>query len=282
MEYRDKLVLTPMVRVVTSPLDPRIQPPPFSLKPQQRPLNSSHLAPTLRRDCGSVGSSHAIAEKAEIANLIGASNYPSAKCCHVGMNYGPCITSYCNALQGTLPSRLLVAEYGADITSGEEIIDHKFLKCERVTNESIGTVDFLERGTDNVVFRTCPQERDRVIFQMGTSDAIFSLIIVFSLTRCNDVAAIDINMACPESLSLSILTTLWRNLDTTVTCKIRLRNTRQDTGVGTKVKGMPRDPAKWDEIADVVFALSIAVIATGDVFEYEDFKRIKDAAGMLA
>jgi tRNA-dihydrouridine synthase 2 len=37
-------------------------------------------------------------------------------------------------LQGTLPFRLLAAEYGADITYGEEIIDHKFLKCERVTN----------------------------------------------------------------------------------------------------------------------------------------------------
>jgi tRNA-dihydrouridine synthase 2 len=37
-------------------------------------------------------------------------------------------------LQGTLPFRLLAAEYGADITYGEEIIDHKLLKCERVTN----------------------------------------------------------------------------------------------------------------------------------------------------
>jgi hypothetical protein len=33
-----------------------------------------------------------------------------------------------------LPFRLLAAEYGADITYGEEIIDHKFLKCERVIN----------------------------------------------------------------------------------------------------------------------------------------------------
>jgi tRNA-dihydrouridine synthase 2 len=29
---------------------------------------------------------------------------------------------------------MLAAEYGAGITYGEEIIDHKFLKCERVTN----------------------------------------------------------------------------------------------------------------------------------------------------
>lgn len=49
-----------------------------------------------------------------------------------------------------------------------------------------------------------------------------------------------------------------------------------------KVKDRPRDPAKWDEIADVVSALSIPVIANGDVFEYEDFKRIKDATGLYA
>lgn len=36
--------------------------------------------------------------------------------------------------QGTLPFRLLAAEYGADITYGEEIIDHKLLKCERRVN----------------------------------------------------------------------------------------------------------------------------------------------------
>lgn len=38
------------------------------------------------------------------------------------------------SLQGTLPFRLLAADYGADITYGEEIIDHKLLKCERRVN----------------------------------------------------------------------------------------------------------------------------------------------------
>jgi tRNA-dihydrouridine synthase 2 len=46
-----------------------------------------------------------------------------------------------------------------------------------------------------------------------------------------------------------------------------------------KVPDRPRDPAKWSEIADVVAALSIPVIANGDVFEYDDFRRIKDATG---
>ncbi|CAD6262950.1 unnamed protein product [Miscanthus lutarioriparius] len=210
---------------------------------------------------------------------------------------------------GTLPFRLLAAEYGADITYGEEIIDHKLLKCERVTNESLGTTDFVEKGTDSVVFRTCPEERGRVVFQMGTSNAVRALKAAQLV--CQDVSAIDINMGCPKSFLLSggmgaallskpelihdILTRLLRNLDTTVTCKIRLLNTPKDTvelarriektGVpalavhGRKIKDRPRDPAKWDEIADVVSALSIPVIANGDVFGYEDFKRIKDATG---
>lgn len=48
-----------------------------------------------------------------------------------------------------------------------------------------------------------------------------------------------------------------------------------------KVADRPRDPAKWDEIADVVAALSIPVIANGDVLEYDDFSRIKTATGTL-
>lgn len=45
------------------------------------------------------------------------------------------------------------------------------------------------------------------------------------------------------------------------------------------MKDRPRDPAKWNEIADVVASLSIPVIANGDVFEYEDFGRMKNATG---
>jgi len=41
--------------------------------------------------------------------------------------------------------------------------------------ESLGTTDFVEKGTDSVVFRTCPQERGRVVFQMGTSNAVRAL-----------------------------------------------------------------------------------------------------------
>ncbi|XP_028245416.1 tRNA-dihydrouridine(20) synthase [NAD(P)+]-like isoform X3 [Glycine soja] len=183
------------------------------------------------------------------------------------------------------------------------------LKCERRINEVIGSTDFVEKGTNNVVFRTCDEEKDRVVFQIGTSDAVRALTTAQLV--CNDVAAVDINMGCPKSFSVSggmgaallskpelihdILTTLKRNLNTPVTCKIRLLKSPHDTvelarriektGVsalavhGRKVPDRPRDPAKWNEIADVVSALSIPVIENGDVFENDDVERIKSATG---
>lgn len=210
---------------------------------------------------------------------------------------------------GTLPFRLLAAQYGADITYGEEIIDHKLIKCERRLNEDIGSIDFVEKGTHNVVFRTCHEEKNRVVFQMGTSNAERALTAAQIV--CKDVAAVDINMGCPKSFSISggmgaalltrpelihdILTILKRNLDIPVTCKIRLLKSSQETvelaqqiektGVaalavhGRRIADRPRDPAKWNEIADVVAALSIPVIANGDVFGYDDFQRIKVATG---
>ncbi|XP_006292362.2 tRNA-dihydrouridine(20) synthase [NAD(P)+]-like [Capsella rubella] len=210
---------------------------------------------------------------------------------------------------GTLSFRMLAAEYGADITYGEEIIDHKFVKCERRINVAYGTTEFVEKGMDNVVFSTCEEERNRVVFQMGTSDAVRALKAAEIV--CNDVATVDINMGCPKAFSIQggmgaallskpelihdILATLKRNLDVPVTCKIRLLKSPADTvelarrieklGVpalavhGRKIADRPRDPAKWDEIADVVAALSIPVIANGDVLEYDDFSRIKTATG---
>jgi tRNA-dihydrouridine synthase 2 len=63
--------------------------------------------------------------------------------------------------------------------------------------------------------------------------------------RSRDIAAIDVNMGCPKSFSISggmgaallskpdlihdILTTLKRNLNIPVTCKIRLLKTHHDT-----------------------------------------------------
>lgn len=41
--------------------------------------------------------------------------------------------------------------------------------------EHLGSIDFVEKGYGNVVFRTCNEERNRVVFQIGTSDAVRAL-----------------------------------------------------------------------------------------------------------
>lgn len=43
------------------------------------------------------------------------------------------------------------------------------------TSDVIGSTDIVEKGTESIVFRTCPEERNRVVFQMGTSDAVRAL-----------------------------------------------------------------------------------------------------------
>lgn len=165
---------------------------------------------------------------------------------------------------GTLPLRLLSLDYGADTVYGEEVIDHKVLRCVRKENPVLGTVDFVipprpysgkkkkkrrklhaggghgftEPGTV-LVFRTCPAEHQRVVFQLGSGNAVRALQSAQLLER--DVSAIDLNMGCPKHFSISggmgasllqrhggweravdIIKTLRRNLSIPVSCKIRL------------------------------------------------------------
>ncbi|XP_033613693.1 tRNA-dihydrouridine(20) synthase [NAD(P)+]-like isoform X3 [Fukomys damarensis] len=99
---------------------------------------------------------------------------------------------------GTLPMRLLALDYGADIVYCEELIDLKMLQCKRVVNELLSTIDFVAPD-DRVVFRTCAKEQNRVVFQMGTSDAERALAVARLVE--NDVAGIDVNMGCPKEYS---------------------------------------------------------------------------------
>ncbi|CAM6068688.1 unnamed protein product [Sphagnum tenellum] len=118
------------------------------------------------------------------------------------------------------------------------------------------------------------------------------LIQSFSISGENGAALLS-----KPNLIHDILTTLERSLNIPVTCKIFLLKTHHDTvelagriektGVaaiavhGRKVAGRPRGPTQWDGVAEVVSALSILVIANGDVFEYSNFQCIKDATGRL-
>mmetsp|Transcript_8271 Transcript_8271/g.37435 ORF Transcript_8271/g.37435 Transcript_8271/m.37435 type:complete len:177 (-) Transcript_8271:610-1140(-) len=103
----------------------------------------------------------------------------------------------------TMPTRLLAAEYGADIVYSEELIDRKMMKVKRVENTAWGTVDFIDPDATNddtaVVFQTTPEEKNRLVMQLGTGDATRAL--QSAMVAVNDVAAIDINMGCPLKFS---------------------------------------------------------------------------------
>jgi tRNA-dihydrouridine synthase 2 len=67
---------------------------------------------------------------------------------------------------------MLAAGYGADITYGEEIVDHRLLRCTPKINKMLGTVDLVEKDTDTLVFSTWDEEKSTVVFQIETSDAV--------------------------------------------------------------------------------------------------------------
>ncbi|KAJ8041328.1 tRNA-dihydrouridine(20) synthase [NAD(P)+]-like [Holothuria leucospilota] len=218
---------------------------------------------------------------------------------------------------GTLPTRLLALDYGADIVYCEEIIDHKLIKCRRVENDILNTVDFVEiDGT--VVFRTCAKEKDQVVFQMGTADPQRALKVAKMVE--SDVAGIDVNMGCPKDYSTKggmgaallqhpekikqILTTLVENVKKPVTCKVRILPKLEDTlslvhviestGVaalavhGRRKEERPNDPVHCDVIKVISESCSIPVIANGgsrDIIKsYSDiaaFRRLTGASSAM-
>ncbi|XP_062619891.1 tRNA-dihydrouridine(20) synthase [NAD(P)+]-like [Saccostrea cucullata] len=212
---------------------------------------------------------------------------------------------------GTLPMRLLAVKYGADLVYCEEIIDFKILKSKRIENAALGTVDFvLSDGT--IIFRTFPEEKDKLIFQIGTADAKRALKAAQKIQDL--VAGVDVNMGCPKEFSIKggmgaalltqpekvkeILTTLVNGLSVPVTCKIRVFPNLEDTlklarlieSTGVSAIGVhgrtkeerPRHPNRNDVIKTISETLSIPVIANGgskEIKVYEDIAVFKQASG---
>uniref|UniRef100_T1JM82 DUS-like FMN-binding domain-containing protein n=1 Tax=Strigamia maritima TaxID=126957 RepID=T1JM82_STRMM len=213
---------------------------------------------------------------------------------------------------GTLPFRLLALNYGADIVYSEEIVDHKLLKCRRVVNNELDTIDFIDDTEDVVVFRTCSEEKNQVVLQLGTSEAQRALKAVKLVEQ--DVSGIDINMGCPKEFSLKggmgaallyqpekvkeILSTLVGNVSIPVTCKIRVLPELEDTinlckliestGVaaiavhGRTKDERPRHSNRNEYIRAITQSLSIPVIANGgskEIVEYDDIEKFRKVTG---
>ncbi|XP_065094546.1 tRNA-dihydrouridine(20) synthase [NAD(P)+]-like [Ochlerotatus camptorhynchus] len=213
---------------------------------------------------------------------------------------------------GTLPMRLLALSYGADIVYTEEIIDWKLLKSERRVNDVLKTIDYVDKTDGTIIFRTCDQEKGKVVLQLGTANAERALQVGLKLQQ--DIAALDVNMGCPKDFSIKggmgvallydlerakgILKTLVDNLDIPVTCKIRIMPKLEDTfrtvkelestGIAaiavhgrTKIE-RPRHPVHPDIIREVAKVTKIPVIANGgsqEMNKRSDILKFRDACG---
>jgi len=221
---------------------------------------------------------------------------------------------------GHLPLRLWALHLGAHAVFSEELICKKLVRTERVVNYDLGTVDFCTvpqhqsgqvNNHDRVVFRTNAYERDRVILQIGAADALEA--VAAASIVAGDVAAIDLNMGCPQHFSISggmgaallkkpdtavdIVQSLRRSLPShvPVSCKIRLLGTERETitlmqqleqaGASAitvharRVPERPRDPARWDEVKNLVDCVNIPVLANGDVWGKADAAKFLDTSG---
>lgn len=117
-----------------------------------------------------------------------------------------------------LPARLLALRYGADMAWSPEIVDKKIIGCRRVVNDRLGTIDYVYEdrrprgpklndggiagsGTSHVAFRTIPQERSTLVFQLGTATP--ELAVQAARMVAEDVAGIECNAGCPKHFSIS-------------------------------------------------------------------------------
>merc|ERR1711953_965104 len=65
---------------------------------------------------------------------------------------------------GTLPTRLLALDYGADLVYTEEIIDYRLLRSKRVANAKLETIDYIDKTDDTLVLRIYPKKKKAIWF----------------------------------------------------------------------------------------------------------------------
>ncbi|XP_070387131.1 tRNA-dihydrouridine(20) synthase [NAD(P)+]-like [Dermacentor albipictus] len=212
---------------------------------------------------------------------------------------------------GTLPMRLLALHYGADLVYTEELIDYRLLKCQRIENKVLGTIDFVD-DDHQIVLRTCEKEKGRNILQIGTCNPERAVQVAKLVEK--DVAGIDVNMGCPKEFSIkggmgaalltqtdkvkAILTALAQNTELPVTCKIRVLEKLEDTlalgklieSTGVKAIGVhgrtkderPQHANRNAVIKALAEHVNIPIIAnggSGEIACYEDIEHFRQATG---
>jgi len=211
----------------------------------------------------------------------------------------------------TLPIRRLARAYGADIVYSQELVARKLATCFKRVNTEMGTVDFLTKknnGAEELVYRRSPNDTNSVL-QIGAADGEWALKAANAIFPYFD--AIDVNMGCPKGFSVKngmgvtllqdrervkeVLTTLVRNVPRPVTCKIRLLENMSDTidliktieqtgvqAIGVHARYIPQrstSKAHLHLLPQLQAAVSVPLIANGDIFKYEDIAKVKEISG---
>lgn len=222
---------------------------------------------------------------------------------------------------GSLPTRLLSLEYGADLVWGPEIVDRAIMGSERVVDEKTKAVHFMKDGKP--VFSTHPIERSRVIFQLGCATPGWAYEAVKLVTQHDDVAGVDLNCGCPKNFSTTggmgagllprpdLLCDILRAMrraappHVAVTCKLRLLPTEEATRtlvrqivrtgavdaitIHCRTKEMrPREKALLERINEVVETVreetqsKMPVCHNGDSWDYAEAQTIMKASGVTS
>ncbi|GAA5938242.1 tRNA-dihydrouridine(20) synthase (NAD(+)) [Sporobolomyces koalae] len=110
----------------------------------------------------------------------------------VGMHLAPMVRI------GTLPTRLVSLDAGAQLVWGPEIVDKAIIGATRTVDPNTGVVSFSKHN--RTIFECHPLEKPRLIFQLGSADpklAVEALRVIE-----HDVAGVGLNCGCPKSFSL--------------------------------------------------------------------------------
>ena len=75
----------------------------------------------------------------------------------------------------------------------------KLRLCEKVINSDLKTTDYLSTKDGSLVLRVHPEEKGKLVLQIGASNAEDALAATEVVKE--DVVGVDVNMGCPKHFS---------------------------------------------------------------------------------
>lgn len=235
------------------------------------------------------------------------------------ISYDRCVVLAPMVRISELPTRLLALKYGADLVWGPEIVDHALVSgtpAKRIINEKLDCIDFVKSPKNQVIFRTFPTEKSRLVFQMGTGAP--DTAVQAAKLVAGDVSAIDLNCGCPKPFSTkggmgsellkdvdrlcSILTALVEEVGKPysigISAKIRVMPDEEETeriirricktgiiGLTVHLRTIPmrpREPALRERLAGIVKICreeGVTLLANGDVKDRDEALELMKISG---